>query len=251
MKIIKIRNDAGNPYPSNQTLWDLIEVSGLPWIDQTEFNIESPGLFIVPVINGNSIAWARDSRRRCKLYAWQLERNLGGYDTFAPSCFDQVWVGDRSHAAALKNQPHVRYVPVGGHPDLGKIGGEKKWDLAACCYTYGRREKILHGIKAKGYSIAPNAFPPERGAILSACRTGLSVHQHSGDSHLNELRAVLFACYRLPLIFEHVKDPYPFLAYDLNDIDAAIRDERGYAEVNYRRMTEEFEFRKVIEDACQ
>lgn len=250
MKIVKMRNDQGQWYPSYTTLWQLIDASGIPWIDQTELNIHCNEDFIIPILNGNSEAWAK-SERKCRLFGWQLERCLHGYDSFAPSWFDQVWVGDRSHAAVLFNHPLVKYVPVGGHPDIGRPRVEPKWDLAACCYTYGRRAAILSQIREQGYTIAPNAFPPEREVILSQCRAGLSVHQADNDNAINELRLVLFACHHLPLICEHVRDSFPYKVYPLEDLASGIRDERGYAEQNYKTVTEEFEFRKTVEAACR
>lgn len=247
---VRMLNDQGVPYPSYVTLQRLVEASGLPWIDQTEMNIHAGVTYILPIINGNSLVWGH-AKRKAKLLAWQLERCLHGYDAFAPSCFDQVWVGDRSHHYHLKDRPYVRYVPVGGHPDIGRPRIEPKWDLAACCYTYGRRAAILSQIKEQGYAIAPNAFPPERETILSQCRAGLSVHQADNDHAINELRLVLFAMHRLPLICEHVRDSFPYRTYGLENISDGISDRNGYADINYRAMTEEFEFRKVVEAACR
>lgn len=251
MKFVRMLNDQGIPYSSYGTLQTLVEVSGIPWIDQTEMDIEANEDFLLPMVNGNSLAWARDSRRKSRLIAWNLERNLHGYETFAPTCFDRLWVGDHYHAAMLGHRKDVQYVPVGGHPDLGKPKAEVKWDLAAFCYTYGRRERIINGIRDQGFTIAPNAFSPERDAILSACRAGLSVHQHDNDPAINELRMVLFACNRLPLVCEYVRDPFPYQYYGLNQIKSALNDNQGYAETNYKVMTEQFEFRKVIEEACK
>lgn len=249
MKLVRMFNDQGRPYPSYSVLYQLFELSGLPCIDQTEINSQSDEVYVLPMINGNSLEWAR-GERKCKFYVFQIERWLTTAEDFAPAGFDRMFIADRWQAQALADRPYVRYMPIGGHPGLGGPPAEKKWDLAVMAYIYGRRQALLNQIQGQGYSIAPNAFCPERDNILAESRCGLSLHQHDNDPSLNPLRAVLFACWKLPLIFEYVKDPHPFLAYSLSEVPEAMRDMRGYAEQNYKLVTEDFEFRKVLEAAC-
>ena len=248
---VKLRNDQGQFYGSYSVMNDLVDVSGLPWIDQTEFNIESPGLFLVPAINGNTLAWARDGRRKCRLVAYQIERWLTTADDFAPTGFDELWVADRHQARQLKDRPYVRYVPVGSNAGIGKPPTEKRYDLAPLAYIYGRRAELIHEIRQQGWTIAPSAFNPERDKILSATRCGLSVHQHNGDPSYNPLRSCIFSAFKLPQIFEYVKDPYPISAYSLSEIGEAMSDPRGYAEKNFKVQCEELEFRSVIERAAR
>lgn len=248
--LVKLLNDNGVPYPSYSVMWDLFRLSGLPVIDQSEVDLQSNTTFILPIANGNARAWGA-AKRKCKLHCWQIERWLGSADDFAPDCFDQLWIADRFQAQALSDRPYVRYVPIGGHPDLClPPSAEKKWDFGVVAYVYGRRQALLAGIASKGYSIAPNGFGEERNRILASCRAGLSIHQHDNDPSLNPLRATMMSCAKLPMVFEYVKDPHPFLTYGMNELDQAIRDERGYIEQNFKTITEDYEFRRVVEAAC-
>jgi hypothetical protein len=243
-------NDQGRPYDSYK-VWDqLVELSGLPWIDQTELDIHTNETFCLPIINGNSLAWAH-SERKCKLIAVQIERWLGAADDFAPSGFEQIWIADRWQANELaKTKPYCRFVPIGGHEGLGKPKSDPCWDLVPMCYLHGRREALLHKIAREGgWTIAPSALYPKRDEILAASRVGLSLHQWNSDPSINPLRAVLMACFKLPQVWEHVRDPFPYLAYDLSEVAEAIEDPRGYAKANYDLLTGPLNFRTVIEQA--
>jgi hypothetical protein len=65
------------------------------------------------------------------------------------------------------------------------------------------------------------------------------------------LRSCIFSAFKLPQIFEYVKDPYPISAYSLSEIGEAMSDPRGYAEKNFKVQCEELEFRSVIERAAR
>lgn len=251
MKIIKMLSDDGNAYGSYK-VWDqLVELSGLPTIEQSEIDLQCPETLFCPILNGNSLAWAR-SERKCKLYVLQIERWLGTADEFAPDGFDRMLIADRWQANKLaETKSFVRYMPIGGHEGLGGEKVESLYDLAVCAYIYGRRQAFLNQIASQGWRVAPSALYPERDAILSRCRAGLSLHQANNDHSLNPLRSVLFSAWKLPLVFEHVKDPFPFSAYGLDQIAEAIEDSRGYAKTNYDLMTGPMNFRDQIELACE
>jgi hypothetical protein len=105
------------------------------------------------------------------------------------------------------------------------------------------------------YKIGPNGWGKERDEILAATKAGLCLHQHPKDSKdpacIEPLRAVLFACWKLPLIFEYCHDPYPYQTYSLAEVEKAIVDERNTVEENYRVMTQELTFRHCIESAIE
>jgi len=112
-------------------------------------------------------------------------------------------------------------------------------------------------------SIGPNAWPPERDAILKESKFAVNVHQ---DFHpfQEPLRFALFAAYGLPIISETIKDSFPwsdeFMIYsDYDGLPNKIREVLADDYEKYRamgikarlRMTQDFQFGKMVREALK
>jgi hypothetical protein len=144
----------------------------------------------------------------------------------------------------------VKYVPMGGHPELGGAPGEKVYDFVHMSYLHGPREHAVNQLKLRGYTMAPNGWGKERDESLSRSRMGLCLHQWQNDPALEPLRATLFAAWRLPLVYDQCNDYHPYRVFSLNQItDAAGEQGREMAEENWWRMNRVLTFRSCVLDA--
>ena len=249
MKFIELLNDQGVTYGSYRDFWRLVELSGFETVHQDSVWRDNDDVYCVPMNNGNAAAWAK-SHRKCKLILWQFERWNGSPEDYAPAYYDEVWITDRWQAGELKRigLKNIKYVPVGSHPGLGGEPAEKKYDLAPMCYAHGRREYEIR-VLAQKYRMAPTCWPPERDKVLAATRAGLCLHQWDNDPAVEPLRAALFAAWKLPMVYAPCRDFFPYEVYSLNEIPAALVDERGTAKQNYDLLTGAMSFRNNIEAA--
>lgn len=224
MKFVEVLNDQGKRYDSYEDYWRLIELSGFEIVKQNAIDFGSKETLIVSPANGNVAEWVKQPRN-CKMICWLLERPTGGLNTFLPAGFDEIWLSDRWLADQFKSDPRVKFVPVGGHPQLcprDRLENEK-WDFAHFAYTYGRRQRIVNEITAphatmnKPLTIAPNAWGVEKRRILSQCRAGLCTHQDDLPI-IEPLRYTLFACAKLPIFAEYSNDPFPYSVLKISDI---------------------------------
>jgi hypothetical protein len=246
MKFVRLLNDKGTTYDSYVDYFSLIRLSGFETIEQNEVNGDIDDCLIFPMNNGAAQAMASAKPRKYKAILWQLERPAGPFSELVPSLWDEVWVSDRWLASQLKPlHPNVKFVPIGGHAGLGgEPAAVKLYDLAPMAYLWGKREAKVNQLRGS-YRIAPNGWGKERDEILAATRMGLCLHQDRLNI-LEPLRATLFACWKLPLVYDTCVDYFPYRVYGLDEIDKA-RD----WETNYRMLTETMTFRKCVEEACQ
>lgn len=180
---------------------------------------------------------------------------------------DSVWVSDRELAAITG----LHYAVLGSHPDFGQPGDVqlKKWDVTHISALNGRRSWVLDDLsKHTTYKpdnwndlISPNAWPPQRDAILQQSRFALNIHQDNGP-FCEPLRFALFAAYGLPILSETILDAYPYgsdtmlftLHHDLPDMMRRLirEDYEQYRRLGMRcreMMTTEFEFGTMVRKA--
>lgn len=257
--LVRVLNDHGAAYErdplhpggseSYTDFWMLARLSGVPTCEMFEVDLQSNNTYIFAPANGYT-ASGFSSPRKCRVIHWCIERP--GIE-FMPYV-DEMWVSDKTQLT-MANDPRVKYVPLGGHKNLG---GEpmlpKLWDLCPMCYAYGDRLTKIIGLVTKGFTMAPSTFDaPERNAILAHSRWGLMLHQ-TPHAIMTPLRAVLYACWKLPIVAETVGDSYPykFIPYD-EDLEVlrsySEQDIKELIEFNYRIATEEFTFKACIEAA--
>lgn len=257
--LVRVLNDHGAAYEvdpahpggsqSYTDFWTLARLCGVPMCELSEVDVNSRDTYIFAPANGYTAA-VFSQPRTCKVIHWNIERPGIEVESYV----DEMWVSDKTQLT-MAADPRVKYVPLGGHKNLG---GEpmlpKLWDLCPMCYAYGERLGKIIDLATKGFTIAPSTFETrERDAILAHSRWGLMLHQ-TPHAIMTPLRAVLYACWKLPIVAEGVGDTYPykFIPYD-EDLEIL----RSYSEqeiqelinFNYRIATEEFTFKACIEAA--
>jgi hypothetical protein len=244
VKFVKLLNDQGVTYPSYDVLWSLVRLSGFETIEQNEVNDDIDDVLVFPINSGNAHAMA-NRKRRFKAVLLQLERPAGAFADLVPAFWDEVLIADRWLALQTKLlHPCVKFMPIGGHPDLCiEPSADKQYDFAVFSYLWGKREHRVKQLQSQGYTVAPNAWGDERAALMSQCRRGLCLHQDN-LSIIEPLRMTMFACAKLPLVCDPSADPYPYRTYHLMEIDQA-----NDWETNWKAMTEGFTFRRCVEEA--
>ena len=239
---VKMRNDKGEVYRSYIDYWKLVDLSGFAKCELSEVDRDSDNTYIFSPVNGNTIAFI-NAPHKARFIAWQLERPNKG--VMERTCAE-MWFYDE----AICDKYGLKYVIIGGHPDLG---GEKlgiKYDLMNMCYLYGKREKQVNNLRYKGFTISPNSYDEQEKEIeLASSRYGLCLHQDT-EPVIEPLRFVLFTCWKLPLIVEYSHDygPYHVQLWD-KPIDTSLAVQQ--AERNYAKMTTTLTFRKCVEDALR
>lgn len=257
--LVRVLNDHGAAYErdpahpggseSYTDFWQLARLSGVPICELHEVDVNSRDTYIFAPANGYTQP-VFSQPRTCKVVHWNIERPGIEVEPYV----DEMWVSDKTQLAMTADS-RVKYVPLGGHKDLG---GEpmlpKLWDLCPLCYAHGARLAKLIDLSTKGYTIAPSTFEPrERDTYLAHSRWGLMLHQ-TPHPIMTPLRAVLYACWKLPIVSEMVGDSYPykFIPYD-PDLEVLRSYSEGeikeLVDFNYRIATEEFTFKACIEAA--
>ena len=242
MKFVRLLNDQGRAYDSYCDYLRLVELSGFAMCGQDEIDRESDDTYVFYIHNGNAAEIIKPPHR-CRYILHQLERPLSGFTGYAPAGYNAVWVSDRWVADQLRGDGRVRFVPVGGHKQLGGEPRGIKWDITHQSYVYGRRSRIIHDLTIAGYKIGHACWGAERDEQLASSRIGLCTHQDSLPV-VEPLRMTLFSCWRLPLVAEPSKCAWPYRTYGMDEINDAHD-----GETNYRLLTEDLTFRKCVERA--
>jgi hypothetical protein len=256
-------------YDSYIDFWTLVELAGFPTCYVDEVDVSQEAIYITAPHNGEwnpHIDNQDDRPRNAHLILWNIERpsgsagSVGHYgkvnrELIYKRYFDEVWTSDRR----LAQETQLRFVVLGSHPGLGEPGNEKQYEFCHMSYEVPRRVNIY-----KHFSkdvTGPNCWPPERDEVLRRSRFALNVHQ---DLHpfQEPLRFALFAAYGLPIVSETIYDSYPwsdeFMYYA--EYDALVGKLKQLTNEEYRphkelgerarqRMTEEFEFGKMVRQA--
>ena len=258
-------------YQSYTDFFRLVELAGFPTIFTDELDVSQDGVFITCPMNGEwrpHVDNQSHKPRNAHLILWNLERpsgSAGSVGNYARSNreliyqrhVDEVWCSDRRMA----DETQLRFVILGSHPELGQPNEEKKLAFCHMSYEVPRRTNIYKYFTPE--SIGPNCWPPERDEILRQSKFALNIHQ---DIHpfQEPLRLALFAAYGLPIISETILDMYPWsdetmVTARYDDLVGRLRtglteDYESYREMGLRarqRMTEEFEFGKMVREAVR
>jgi len=256
-------------YDSYDDLRRLFELAGFPTRCFNTLDVSEPGVFITAPLNGDlreHIDSQKGRPRNAHIILWQLERPSGSAGSVGKYAednrqamyeryVDEVWVSDRE----LADETVLRYVTLGSHPDFGRPGDSKRWDVTHQSYANPRRQNIYKHWEPK--RIGPNCWPPARDEVLATTRLGLVTHQDHYP-FLEPLRMSLFAAWGLPMLVETVVDAFP---YGDDVVEFAPLDQfypraeellkERYGELLKKarkcrqRMTEEYEFGKVVRQA--
>jgi hypothetical protein len=257
-------------YDPYDDLKRLFELSGFPVRKVDTIDVSEPGVFITSPMNGDfreHIDSQRGKPRNAHIILWQLERPssegaVGKYGEINRRLLydryvDEIWVSDRQLAVDTT----LRYVTLGSRADFGAPSDEKVWDVVHMSYNNPRRQTIFKQFDQG--RIGPNCWPPERDDVLARSRLAVNVHQDTFP-YQEPLRFAIFAAYGLPILTETLVDAWPygddvmeFAPYDHLYVKAESllkEDGRRLREMGLacrRRMTEEFEFGKVVRQAVQ
>ncbi len=243
VKFVRLTRDGVHTYDSYTDYWSLVRLSGFEVCEENEVEPDSDHVYILSPPNGNAHAIAGQARR-CRMICWFLERPVSGLHTVVNHDYDAVWVSDRWLADELRHEGKVRYVPVGGHPQLGgEPVADKRWDVTHQAYVYGRRASIINDLIIAGFRVGPACWGKDRDEQLAASKVGLCLHQDN-LLLLEPLRYVLFACWKLPIVAEKCHRHYPYHVYPLDEICRATD-----WQTNYDLMTRHLTFRSCVEAA--
>jgi len=128
-------------------------------------------------------------------------------------------------------------------------------------YLNPRRQTVFKHFEP--HRAGPNCWPPERDEVLAHSKIGIASHQDTFP-FMEPLRMSLFAAWGLPILTETLVDAWPygddvveFAPYDMlyAKAEQLLREDyrrlKAMADLCRRRMTETFEFGKVVRQAVQ
>lgn len=255
---VKVRNDHGTTYRwtdphlggscSYEDYWRLIDLWGMPTCELAEADITaSDTTYICAPWNGYTAAHF-NRPHKCRVVHWDIERP--GLET-QPGV-DEVWVSDKTQRVMHKGS-NVRYLILGGHPNLG---GEplhpKMFDMATLAYHDGRRAGKFGALASKGITLSGNAYGAERDHILARSSAGLMLFQDD-YAIMTPLRAILYASWKLPIVSENVGEsfPYRFIPFDENLTNLAAMSKSAVQETVEHNSwaAAAFPFWKQVEEA--
>ncbi len=270
-------------YDSYRDFWHLVELAGFPvcYVDEIDLSLEH--VYILTPYNGEVEPVMLAKRRalvgpaRARVIWWNLERPdvpgsppLHDVVTKALESVTDVWVADRHYRALDERQQHVSF---GSHPGLAQCYGteepfsverhEHLYDYAHISYVHGRRVAIHEQLKRLGLREAPGGGDHQlRDRVLRQSRVLISTHQ-TPSSLAEQSRLALAAAYHMPLVCEHLADPYPmrvgehYLDATAESLPLVVRDLSQPAEREsvrrdlgnrlFRLLCEEHSFRTEIE----
>lgn len=191
-------------YDSYQDFFRLAELSGFPVISINELDPARECVYIISPLNGEwESGWQNPTAH---IVHWDIEwRDVQQYP-HVPGV-REVWVSDWGHRARLADaNPDltVRYVMMGSHPGLvlQTPPPYPHFDFACLMYRPPRRERVLHDLRVRGFTVSPNAWGAERDKILRGASAMLHIHQHDGFSTIAPQRWALAAAYGLGVVTE-------------------------------------------------
>lgn len=193
-------------------LFRLAELSGYPvcYIDEIDIHDASKTYIFTP-LNGETENGWQDVQAQIILFDLEWRLDLSDYKwseslLVIPPGVSRVWASDKWYAERIG----AEYVPLGSHAGLvgdAVLNGDG-YDVALLAYLSGRRTHIAAQLQNQyGLKLAPNAWNPERDAMLKSTTAMVHVHQHDKVPTVAPLRFALAAAYKLPLISERVYEP--------------------------------------------
>lgn len=264
-------------YDSYVDFWELVRLSGFSVRHIDEIDLSENTTYVFTPANGEirpHIVAERSRRSSCiaRTVWWNLERPDEGAKSAGQHVMmaeisdmmryvDAVWVSDRAYAAMDARLIHA---VLGSDTRLRRTNAHapKKYDVCHMSYLNGRRSPIISTV-SRTHSVAPAAWGNLRDVILKSSRLMLNVHQTSAPVG-EPLRFALAASYGLPLVTETLADSWPlkpgedFLQSSIKELpaitNAVLRDNSRLAVLGsglHRRLTEEWTFRRGVEDALR
>lgn len=216
---VKIRNDEGKPYDSYADYWELIGLSGFETCELGEIDFQrEDAVYIFTPDNGNvteTLMGSKAQARKCKLAwyvlewpKWENGEFLHGMKPY----YDEYWCPDMYLVSLYEriNPKATKYVFMGGHKDYGgEPASNKIWDFCSLSYDYGERLQKMNRLRERGYTLSPPGWGEVRRTSLAYSKWGLALQQFNTPL-LAPQRWVLFASWKLPILCDYVKNPYPF-----------------------------------------
>jgi hypothetical protein len=257
-------------YDSYRDWWSLIRLSGFGECRLAEVDLSKDEVYVFGYANREIASWLdgiRNEKRKATLAHWNLERpdqdDALLEDRGAGFCcvgFDVRWVSDRTLA---KMTPGSVHVVLGSHPGLRDSADSATlfdYDWTHQSYENGRRQSVYGRIRQLGLREAPCAWGRARDLHLKRTLLMVNVLQTPAPI-MAPLRFALSAAYRMPIVSEHIADPWPLEVTDF----AAMTDLDGIPEAVqragkdswtmpsglslHRKLCLEWTFRRGVEDA--
>jgi hypothetical protein len=220
MKIVFVKTR--HAYDSYRDFRSLVELAGFDTCFVEQMDMASESFYIVTPINGEFRPHIDHCRNNCPgpkravVAWWNLERpDVSGSEPLSVviddvvKYADVVWVGDRYYASMDSRMQHV---VLGGDERLcgqpGRYG--LAYDYTHQSYVWGRRDATYAPLRGAGLREGPNAWFEVRDAVLKSSRVMVNVHQT--EALIGEpIRFAMTAAYRLPMISETLRDPFPMV----------------------------------------
>lgn len=206
----------------------LVELSGFDSCPVSRMDMGAEGTVYV-TSPANHALWEklaplRSQNIRAKVIYWNLERpdvppkriedlvttevHADTRSVLALPGVVAAWVSDRYQASLDPNHLHV---VLGSSEKLAEGGPlAMAWDLCHFSYVWGRRGEVMARLSQKFKVAPPDIHPSARAHVLRASRAIVSIHQ-TPSPVLEVLRSAWSAAYRLPLVCETIKDPWPMV----------------------------------------
>lgn len=207
-------------YDSYTDFRKLVELSEFEsvYFDEIDRDAEDT-TYIVSPLNNSFPRWS--GKAKARFVYWNLERpdvesapfwELPGLAVHASvssalTQFDEVWVSDRHFASIDKRLKHA---VLASHEGLAE--GPLHFHVYDYChmsYVWGRREHVIVPLRVS-LREGPNGWGAERARVLRSSRFMVNVHQTAAPI-MEPLRFALAAAYRLPMVSEAIKDPWPLV----------------------------------------
>jgi hypothetical protein len=243
-------------YDSYTDFWTLVNLCGYEWCYLDDMDTKNPDALYI--FTGPE-AKHEFKGAKARIIYWLLEW-YGDYEQ--REGIAETWTSNRTYAEMVG----AKFVPMGGHPDLGNPKrGDGRFHIAHMSYAGIHRRSLLLGkIKEAAnrwgewdFAIAPNAWGEDRDFNLHNSRMMIHIHQNEAYPAIAPLRAVLAAAYALPLVAENgwSADPYQdhCYVYAYKDMPEAIMsmlqsknlDAQGQA--LHQHVCHDLRFDKVVE----
>jgi hypothetical protein len=198
-------------YPSYQDFWRFVEISGFKTCFVDEIDVEQEHTYIFTPMNGEVRPHLQNQAtrtRRAKIIWWNLERP---HDETLPSSLetleplvDAIWVSDRYFATL---NPRFTFVRLAGHQHYGMRTATRLVDVCHLSYLWGRRLEVIDRLRARGVTIAPEAWGvKQQNAVVASSHLMLSMHQYAAHPIIEPIRFAIAASYGIPIVSERFLD---------------------------------------------
>lgn len=216
-------------YASYVDFWRLVDASEFEtrFIDEIDLADET-AIYVFTPMNGEILPCLR-VERRSRVVWWNLERP-GADPTTGPSIdalsglIDAIWVSDRF---AAQSDSRFTYAFMASHARIADANFfPQKYDVCHLAYIWGRREACINELRARGLSIAPQAYGADaQNKIVPACKLMLNLHQFADAPMVAPLRFAVAAAYGIPIISERLPVPEngPMIIGEIERIPDLVR----------------------------